>query len=86
MLGSDEPLCLDVDVKVVVEQMDVGCAESADELLLLDNDVNCRACDRDGVTDTNDVALTRQTRLSFDGLDEPFCLDDHVLIDEQVDV
>ena len=41
MLGSDEPLCLDVDVKVVVEQMDVGCAKFADELLLLlDNDVN----------------------------------------------
>ena len=42
-MGSDEPLCLDVDVKVVVEQIDVGCADVADELLLLDNDVNCRA-------------------------------------------
>ena len=37
----EEPLCLDVDVKVVVKQVDVECKAVADELLLLlDNDVN----------------------------------------------
>ena len=30
--------------------------------------------------------MMRQTRLNSDGLDEPFYLDGHVLIDEQVDV
>ena len=34
----------------------------------------------------DDVAMVRQTRLNFDGLDELFYLDDNVLIDEQVDV
>ena len=42
MKGPDEPLCLDVDVKVV-EQVDVGYEDDSDELLLLDNDVNAEA-------------------------------------------
>ena len=42
MKGPDEPLCLDVDVKVVVEQVDVGYEDDSDELLLLDNDVNAK--------------------------------------------
>ena len=29
--------------------------------------------------------MMRQTRLNFDGLDEPFYPDGHILIDEQVD-
>ena len=37
------------------------------------------------IADANDAALMRQTRLNFDVLDEPFCLDVNVLIDEQVD-
>ena len=37
----DEPFCLDVDVKVVVEQIDVRYEDDADELLL-DKDVNAR--------------------------------------------
>ena len=41
MMVPDEPFCLDVDVKVVVEQVDVRHEDDADELLLLlDKDVN----------------------------------------------
>ena len=39
----DEPFCLDVDVKVVVERVDVIYEDDADELLLLDKDVNAKA-------------------------------------------
>ena len=41
MMVSDEPFCLDIDVKVVVEQVDTRHEDDADELLLLlDEDVN----------------------------------------------
>ena len=40
MMVPDESFCLDVEVKVVVEQVDVGHEDNADELLLLDDDVN----------------------------------------------
>ena len=41
MMVPDESFCLDVDVKVVVEQVDVRHEDEADELLLLlDEDVN----------------------------------------------
>ena len=36
MMVSDEPFCLDIDVKVVVEQVDVRHEDDTDELLLLD--------------------------------------------------
>ena len=35
MIIPDEPFCLDVDVKIVVEQVDVRHKGNADELLLL---------------------------------------------------
>ena len=35
---------------------------------------------------TDIAMMMRQTRLNFDGVDEHFCLDDHVLIGEQVNV
>ena len=41
-MALDEPLCLDVDVRVVVEQVDVGYADDVDELLLPDNEVNAK--------------------------------------------
>ena len=43
MMVPDEPLCLDVDVKVVVGQVDVRHEDEVDELLLLDEDVNARS-------------------------------------------
>ena len=85
MEGPDEPLCLDVDVKVV-EQVDVGCEDGSDEALCFDNDVNAEGCCHEDVAGLTDAAEMQRVRLNGDGLDEPFCLDDNVLIVEQVDV
>ena len=87
MKGSDEPLCLDVDVKVV-EQVDVRMTEDgSDEPLCFDNDVNAESWCHEDVADLTDAAEMRRVQGSTDdGLDEPFCLDDNVLIVEQVDV
>ena len=41
MKGPDEPLSLDVDVKVVEQVEACMMRNSLDELLLLDNDVTC---------------------------------------------
>ena len=85
MEGSDEPLSLDVDVEVV-EQVDVEWLKHSDELLPFDNDVNAEdGCHKD-VARLTDAAEMQQARLNDGDLDEPFCLDDDVLITEQVEV
>ena len=85
MKGPDEPLCLDVDVKVV-EQVDVKCEDGPDEPLSFDNDVNAESCCHEDIAGLTDAAKIQRVRLNNDGLDELFCLDDNVLIVEQVDV
>ena len=58
MRGPDEPLCLDVDVKVA-EQVDVRYEEASDEPLLLDNDVNSEGSCHEDVADSN-AAVVQQ--------------------------
>ena len=87
VMVPDEPFCLDVDVKVVVEQVDVRHEDDAGELLLLDGEVNAEVWDVEVIVDVTDVViLMRQEGLNLVNVDEHFYYDDHVLIDEQVDV
>ena len=56
MKGPDEPLCLDVDVKVA-DQVDVRYEDDSDESLLLDNDVNFEDSCHEDVADSNAAAV-----------------------------
>ena len=60
MKGPDEPLCLDVDVKVV-EQVDDRGEDGSDEPLFFDNDVNSESCCHEDVAGLTDAARMQQT-------------------------
>ena len=59
MKGSDEPLCLDVDVRVV-EQVDESKQVDSDESFCSNDDVNPKDCCCIDVADLIDAASMQQ--------------------------